>query len=84
MEVRGADLAVVGRGMVFGVVVRVVGAAGGPMHVEVALTDTVTDPVETHVDGLRAALFDSVVGNAAGGAVVHGKDSGGLMTPHSM
>jgi hypothetical protein len=35
-----------------------------------ALEDLVTNPIETHVHGFGAFLFDIVVGNAGGSAVV--------------
>ena len=38
--------------MVFGVVVPEVGASGGPVNIELALTSAIPDPVEAHVNRL--------------------------------
>jgi hypothetical protein len=50
--------------MVLGEVVGQIVGATPPVDEELALGDVVFDPVEAHVDGFSAALFDSVVGNA--------------------
>jgi hypothetical protein len=46
--------------------------------VEVALSDLVTDPIEMHVYGLGALLFDGVVDNPGCGAVVIDNEEGRL------
>ena len=56
--------------MVFGEVVSLVEAAFFPVDVELTLADAVADPIKPHVDGLGALLFDGVIGDAGGGAVV--------------
>ena len=45
--------------------------AGFPIYFELALSAYVTDPIETHIDGLGAFLFDGVRGESYGGGVVH-------------
>jgi hypothetical protein len=57
-------------GMMFSKIIGLVKSAGFPIDMELALADTVANPVETHIDGFGALLFDSIVGNASGGAVV--------------
>ena len=54
----------------FGVVVGDIDVAGGPENVEVVLADAVADPVETHVHGATAFLFDRVVGNTGSTGIV--------------
>ena len=56
--------------MVFGEIVCMVGDAQLPKNVKLALSDTIPDPIEAHVDGFRPFLFDGVIGNAASSAVV--------------
>ena len=53
-----------------GEVVRKIVRAASPVYVELALLDSVLDPVESHVDGLGAALLDGVVGDTRGTRVV--------------
>jgi hypothetical protein len=62
-------LVVRGREML-GVVVSIVGTARFPMDTELALSDTVTDPIEAHVDGFGASLFDFVIDDAFGHCIV--------------
>ena len=64
------------RRMVLGGVVGQIVGATAPVDEELALGDVVFDPVEAHVDGFSAALFDSVVGNAGG---VVGSRDGAMM-----
>ena len=54
----------------FGEIIRLVEDSFFPIDVELLLADSVTDPVKTHVDSFGAFLFDSVVGDAGGSAVV--------------
>ena len=60
---------VFGRKML-GVVVSEVLYAGFPVDVELVLVYTVTDPVESHIDGFGPSLFDGVVDDAGGAGVV--------------
>ena len=54
----------------FGKIIGMVGTAGLPENVKLALPDLIPDPIELHVDGLGSLLFDGVIGNAASSAVV--------------
>jgi hypothetical protein len=56
--------------VVFGEVIGKVGFAGLPMDAEVALADMVADPIETHVDCFRSALFDGIIDDAMGTGVI--------------
>ena len=70
MEISGAHLLVMFGAMVFGEVVAEVVFAGLPMDSKLALADAIADPVEAHVDGLGAALFDGVIEDARGTGIV--------------
>ena len=48
-----------------------------PIYFELALSSSVTDPIETHIDGLGAFLFDGVRGKSYGGGVVQLHFGGG-------
>ena len=50
-------------------------AALAPKNVKLSLPHAVANPIETHVNGFGAFLFDGIVGNARGRAVV-GLDGG--------
>ena len=56
--------------MVFGKIVGPIGAAWTPEDMKLALSYPILDPIKPHVDGLGPFLFDSVIGDAAGSAVV--------------
>ena len=60
----------VGAREVFGEVVAVVFGAWCPEDFELALSDTISDPVEAHVDGFAALLFYCVDYYTRGCAVV--------------
>jgi hypothetical protein len=64
--------------MVFREIIRAVETAFFPTNYKLALADTIANPVKVHVNGLGSFLFDSVVGNAGGGAVVSLDGGGGL------
>ena len=49
-----------------------------PLYKKLALADSVSQPIEMHVDGFRAALFDSIVEDASGTGIV-GLDRGGRL-----
>ena len=82
MQVVGSNFSVMDGGMVLCVAIPVVGFARYPVDMEVALADTVANPIETHVDCFGAALFDCVVCDAFGGAVVCGEYGGWLWPSH--
>ncbi len=56
--------------MVFGKVISFIENALFPVYKKLALADAVTNPIETHVDGFGALLFDTLVGNTSCSAVV--------------
>ncbi len=70
MEVDFADAAVMGNGMMLGEVISQVVRALFPVDAELALADPISNPVEAHVDGFRAALFDAVIDDAVSYLVV--------------
>ena len=49
---------------------------------EVALADSIADPIEARVDGFGPFLFDGVGGDAAGGIIVGGHRGGRLWVAH--
>ena len=55
---------------VFGVVVGKVRVARGPKNKELALADTVSDPVESHIHGAGTFLFNGVVDDSIGTSIV--------------
>ena len=60
MEVCGAHIDVMGWGVVLHVTVSQIGCPWVPVDVEVSLLDSVFEPVESHVNGFGAFLFDGV------------------------
>ena len=64
--------------MVLAGVVGTIVLARFPINMKLALLNTVLDPVESHVNGLRAALFDAIGSQAITGAVVSFNRGGGL------
>jgi len=77
VDVAGTDGLVMRWGMMLGEVVRKIGDPALPVNLELALRHPVTDPVETHVDGLGAALLAGVTSNAMGAFVVGDKGVAG-------
>ena len=71
-----------GRGMMLGKIVGGIVGAAPPINEKFALFDSVLDPIEAHVEGARAALFDGLVGNAGGAGVVSLQGSSGLRMTH--
>jgi hypothetical protein len=59
-----------GWGMVLGELIGEIVFTGTPMNNELALLDSIADPVESHVDCFGPALFDCFVGNASGTGIV--------------
>ena len=49
------------RGVMFCVIVGHIGYAWLPVDKELAAAGAVADPVETHVDGFGALMFDGVI-----------------------
>ena len=50
--------------MMFSEIVSEVCCSFSPYYFELALIDAVADPIESHINGLGAALFDCVIGDA--------------------
>lgn len=71
-----------GRRVMLGEVVGFVESAFLPVYMELALANAIANPVESHVDGFGATLFDSVIGDADGGAIVGLDESGRLRMAH--
>jgi hypothetical protein len=69
-QVACAHQFVMGRGMVLGKVVSEIFFTSTPMNDEVALLDSIADPVKAHVNCFGSALFDCFVGNASGAGTV--------------
>ena len=67
---------------VFGIIVGNVDVAGCPENVEVALADAITDPVEAHVHGAAAFLFDGVIDYTVCACVVRLNGGGWLRMSH--
>lgn len=82
VEVCRADFAVVGGGVVLGEVIAKVGGAWTPVHEEMALANTILDPVEAHVHCFGFALTDSSVGDARGSRIVSLNRRGRLGMSH--
>ena len=70
--------AVVGSGVVFGVIITKVEGTGSVVDEELLLAFAVLDPVEAHVDGFGSFLFDGFVGEPHRGSVVD-LDRGGRL-----
>jgi len=75
VEIRRAFVDVDGSVVVLAEVVSIVLFPAFPVNAVLVLSDTVLDPVESHINGAGVALPDVVVGEPGGGAVV-GLDRG--------
>ena len=77
---RGSEGALVGNGLgnSFGAVVPRVGASGGPVNLEVALTGAIPDSVEAHANRLRPFLLDCILYKIHCCGVIYLHGSGGL------
>lgn len=82
MEAQRALVTVMRWGKMLGIVVREIASSRFPLNDKLAILDAVLEPIETHVYGFGALLFDSVIEDAPGHAVVGGDDSGGLGPSH--
>ena len=56
--------------------------AGFPIYFELALSTSVTDPIETRINGLGAFLFDGLRSESYGSGVVHLHFGGKLRMIH--
>ena len=70
VKIGGAYGAMMRGRMVFGKVISFIENALFPVYKKLALADAVMNPIETHVDGFGALLFDTLVGNTSCSAVV--------------
>ena len=61
MKIIWAHLAVMGRRMVFGVIITTICRSRAPENYELALAGSIYDPIETHVYCLGSLLFDCFV-----------------------
>jgi hypothetical protein len=71
-----------GWGMVLGKVVGEIVFTGMPVNYELALLDSVVDPVKAHVYGFGATLFDRLIGDASGACIVGLDGCGSLWMSH--
>ena len=78
MEVGGAHVDVMGGGVVLRVVVCKVGGSGAPIDVELALENSVFEPVEVHIDGFGTFLVDGVCEDPVASFIVSAQRSGWL------
>ena len=67
-----------GSGVMFAEIIGAVEAALAPVDMKLALANAITNPVKAHVNCFRPFLFDGVVGNTGGSAVVSLNGSGRL------
>ena len=65
----------------FGKIVGFVGTALAPKDVELFLMHMITAPIKTHVNGFGSLLFDSVIGDTSGCAIISLNRSGRLWMP---
>ena len=70
MQIMWLHKAMMGWWVVFCIVISHVFSSWLPVDEKLALLDSVSDPVESHVHGSRSALFDGVVGYAGSSGVV--------------
>ena len=70
MKIARAHSLVMSGRMLFGEVVSKVASARGPIYVELALFDSITDPVKTHIHSFGSLLFYGVVDDAEGSGVI--------------
>jgi hypothetical protein len=78
IQICGANGLMVHGGMVFCKIIHAVETAFFPKDNILALANMITNPLKAHVGGFGSFLFDSVIGNAGGGAVVSLDWGGGL------
>jgi len=84
MEAQSTHASVNGRSKVLRVVVGKIANAGLPLDDELAIVDAILEPIETHVNGFGAFLFNSSIEDATGNTVVSCDDSGRLGPSHFM
>ena len=82
VEICRSQLLMMCGGMMFGDVIGFVQNAFFPVDVELSLSHAVANPIKAHVDSFGAFLFDGIVCDAGGGAVVGLDGCGGLRMIH--
>lgn len=82
MKIDWAHEAMMSRRVVLGEVVSKVITARCPKNVELSLLGAVPDPIETHVHGAGALLFNGAVEYAIGRGVVYTDWCGRLRVSH--
>ena len=76
MEIYRAHLDVMCGVMMLGIVVRQVGFTRGPLNGELALVNSVWDPMESHVHSLGLLKLVVTVGKTTGSGIIGGDDGG--------
>jgi len=84
MEVQRARAPVNGRSKVLCVVVGKIANVRLPLDDELAILDAILEPIETHVNGFGAFLFNRSIEDATGNTIVSCDDSGRLGPFHFM
>ena len=82
VKVLGAHALVMGCGVMFCEVVRKVFTTRSPKDMKLVLVNAIAYPVEAHVNGFGALLFDVVVCNPCCCGVIYLNWSGGLRMSH--
>ena len=82
VKVLGAHALVMGCGMMFCEVVCKIFTSRSPKDMKLVLVNAIAYPVEAHVNGFGALLFDVVVCNPCCGGVINLNWSGGLRMSH--
>ena len=82
VKVYGADFSMMGGQEVLGEIVSQVYGTLAPEDFELALVDSVLNPIVAHIHHFHVPLFNGVIGNAGSHAVVHDDDGRGLQMPH--
>ena len=70
------------RKVMLGKIIGTIATAFTPIDLKLALANSIADPVEPHVNGLGSFLFDRVVGDTGGGAVISSDRCGRLGMAH--
>ncbi len=64
VEIMGAHELVMCRRMVFGVIISHIVGSGFPVYDELALKDSISDPIEAYIHCTGSAFLNGVVGDA--------------------
>ncbi len=69
-EIARAHEAMMGRGMMLGEVVGKIVGPTAPINEKIPIIDTIVDPIEMHVHGYGASLFDCIIDYTSGTSIV--------------